>query len=110
MFTARAANDSSAPAPVNASAPPPGYHDIKTPSGAIVRVADQGGPHMHGPTADDEDEPYDPQNANFSRISSFAGKKFDAGRAALSEAARNGPVFSGFCGVFASHSTPKLAE
>ncbi len=83
-FSAQAADAPTATQP-KPDAPPPGSHDVKTATGAVIRVRDQGGPRFYGSQPADDSGKYDPESADFSRTSSFANKSFDAGRAALSQ-------------------------
>jgi hypothetical protein len=77
---------------------PPGYHDVKLSGGAVVRVADQGSTSGLKTAAAQDNGPYDPESANFSKTSSYASKSFDTGHASLSqnssaEEARDGKHF-----------------
>lgn len=58
---------------VSAAVPPAGYHDVKLPSGALVRVADQARPTLNTTSPDGK---YDPSDADFGRTSSYAHKTF----------------------------------
>jgi len=60
---------------------PAGYHDVKLKGGGVVRVADQAKPTMKNNA---NNGPYDPENADFSRTSSYANKSFSPDSAQLS--------------------------
>jgi hypothetical protein len=76
-------------APLGSSADTPssdkGYRDVKVQSGGkttVVRVKDSVGPRLHGESAGG---PYNPENMDLGRTSSFADKSFSTRNSALSK-------------------------
>jgi hypothetical protein len=63
--------------------PPAGFHDVKLPFGGVIRVRDQTKTSMRHDTVSGDN--YDPQDADFSRTSSFAHKAFSSQDVALSK-------------------------
>jgi hypothetical protein len=76
-------------APLASSADAPtsdkGYHDVSIQSGGkttVVRVKDSVGPRLHGQSSGG---PYNPENMDLGRTSSFADKSFSTSNSALSK-------------------------